>query len=81
MYPSKYLENGTSFSDEISKFLNSVSNIAFSEVATRRVLLKKLFLEISQTSQENTNARVSFWVKSLKRDSGTGVVAWSLRNF
>ena len=50
MYPIKYLENGTSFFDEISKFLNSVSNIAFSEVATRRVLLKKLFLEISQTS-------------------------------
>ena len=60
MYPIKYLENGTSLFYEISKFLNSVSNITFSEVATRRVLLKKLFLEISQKSQENTNARVSF---------------------
>ena len=31
-----------------------------SEAATRGVLLKKVFLEISQNSQENTCARVSF---------------------
>ena len=34
-----------------------------SEAATRDVLWKNLFLEISQTSQENTCARVSFLIK------------------
>ena len=34
-----------------------------SEAATRGVLLKKLFLEISKNSQENTCARVSFLIK------------------
>ena len=33
------------------------------EAATRGVLQKKLFLEISQNSQENTGARVSFLIK------------------
>ena len=33
------------------------------EVATRGVLWKKLFLKISQNSQENTCARVSFLIK------------------
>ena len=52
------------------------------EAATRGVLCKKLFLEISQNSQENTCARVSFLIKLqalgrrpamlLKGDSGTG---------
>ena len=36
---------------------------------TRRYSLKKVFLEISQNSQENTCARVSFF----KRVSSTGV--------
>ena len=43
-----------------------------------------MFLEISQNSQENTCARVSFLIKLqpsglriyLKRDSGTGVFLW-----
>ena len=34
-----------------------------SEVATRGVLCKKAFLEISQNSQGNTCARVSFLIK------------------
>ena len=34
-----------------------------SERATRGVLLEKVFLEISQNSQENTCARVSFLIK------------------
>ena len=38
------------------------------EAATRGVLWKKVFLEISQNSQE-------------KRDSGTGVFPWILWNF
>ena len=33
------------------------------ETATRGVLCKKVFLEISQNSQENTCARVSFLIK------------------
>ena len=33
------------------------------EAATRCVLCKKVFLEISQNSQENTYARVSFLIK------------------
>ena len=36
------------------------------EVATRGVLWEKLFLEISQNSQENTCARVSFLIKISK---------------
>ena len=35
----------------------------YTEAATRDVLWKKVFLEISQNSQENTCARVSFWIK------------------
>ena len=35
----------------------------FSEAATGGVLQKKVFLEISQNSQENTCARVSFLIK------------------
>ena len=50
---------------------------------------KKVFLDISQNSQENTCARVSFSIKLqaldlqlyLKRDSGTGVFLWVLQNF
>ena len=39
------------------------TNIQFSEAATRGVLRKKVFLKISQNSQENTCARISFLVK------------------
>ena len=35
----------------------------FPEAATRAVLCEKAFLEISQNSQENTYARVSFSIK------------------
>ena len=37
------------------------------EAATGGILLKKVFLEISQNSQENTSARVSFLIKLQKR--------------
>ena len=51
--------------------------------------VKKVFLEISQKSQENTGARVSFLIKLQalskqlywKRDSGTGVFLKILWNF
>ena len=47
------------------------NELKFTEAATRGVLWKKVFLEISQNSQENTCARAS----------GTGVFLWILRNF
>ena len=39
------------------------------EAATRCVLCKKMFLEISQNSQENTCARVSFLIKFIKKET------------
>ena len=50
------------------------------------VLLKKVFLKISQNSQENPYAKVSFLIKFQaeaikKRDSTTDVFLWILRNF
>ena len=53
----------------------------FSKAVAQRCSVKKVFLEISQNSQENTCARASFLIKLqtsalqlyLKRDSGTGV--------
>ena len=41
----------------------TIVKILFSEAATRGVLCKKVFLEISQNSQENTCARVLFLIK------------------
>ena len=38
-------------------------DISNTEAATRGVLCEKMFLEISQNSQENTCARVSFLTK------------------
>ena len=59
-----------------------------SEAATRGALCKKVFLEISQNSQENNCARVCFLIKLqarpatlLKKGSGTGVFLWILWNF
>ena len=40
-----------------------LSGFSYTEAATGGVLYKKLFLEISQNSQENTCARVSFLIK------------------
>ena len=45
------------------KSLNFEIGDNVSEAAARGVLLKKMFLEISQNSQENTCARVSFLIK------------------
>ena len=39
----------------------------FSEAVAQRCSVKKLFLEISRNSQENTSARVSFLIKLLKK--------------
>ena len=43
---------------------DKVIRTSLSEAAARGVLCKKVFLEISQISQENTCARVSFLIKS-----------------
>ena len=42
--------------------------------------VKKVFLEISQNSQENLSARVSFLIKFQAWDSGAGVFLWILPN-
>ena len=55
-----------------------------SEAVVRRCSVKKVFLEISQNSQENDCARDSFLIKLQfyqKRFSGTGVFLWVLRDF
>ena len=63
--------------------------MACPEAATGGVLKEKMFLGISQNSQENTCTRDSFWIKLqisglqlyYKRDSGIGALLWFLRNF
>ena len=49
------------YSDMFTTLNNSL--ILATDTATRGVLWKKLFLEISQNSQENTCARVSYLIK------------------
>ena len=51
--------------DDLSNILLIAQDLEFkdAEAATRGVLWKKVFLEISQNSQENTCARVSFFNK------------------
>ena len=41
----------------------SVFHIVFLEAVAKRCSVQKVFLEISQNSQENTCARVSFLIK------------------
>ena len=45
------------------------------------VMEKKVFLEMSQQSQENNCARVTFFESFRKINSGTGVFLWILRIF
>ena len=60
---------------------NRIIYFRWLEVVVQKFSVKEVFLEISQNSQENTCARVSFLIKMqalslqlyLKRDSGTGV--------
>ena len=66
-----------------------ILKLVYTEAATWGVLSKKVLLKILQNSQENTCARLSFSIKLQalflqlygKRDSGTGVFLWILRNF
>ena len=55
----------------------------FLEAGARRFTFKKLFLKMSQNSQENTRARTSVLIKLLaetsnfiKGNSGTGIFMW-----
>ena len=43
--------------------LVEVNHVLFSETVSRRCFIKKLFLKISQNSQENNRAGVSFLIK------------------
>ena len=61
-----------------------------SEAVVQRYSVKNVILEISQNLQENTCARISFWIKLQtwrlqlyikKRDSGTGGFLWIWWNF
>ena len=63
-------------------------NLFYIETASWRVLLKKVFLKISQNLQENKCARVSFLTKfrpatllKRRRDSSTSVFLWVLQHF
>ena len=69
----------TSVPPSLSLSCSSFSESLFTKVATRGVLLKKEFLKILYISQENTCALGLQLYE--KRDSGTGVFLWILRNF
>ena len=52
------------------------------EAVAQTCSVKKEFLEISQNSQENTCARLSFLIKlQAPPEKETGVFLWILRNF
>ena len=66
--------------------INIFLEFIHTEAVVQRCSVKKVFLKISQNSQENTCVGVSFLqVLGLqlyeKRDSNTGVFLWILRNF
>ena len=66
-------------------FFVRLLNESKSEAVARRCSVKKVFVKVSQVSQENTCAGVSFsirvWGLQLKRDSGTGDFLWNLGTF
>ena len=73
----------------LQNLLSKFSNLFRQKQPTEAFFIKKVFLEISQNSQENICARVSFLIKLQvsglqlywKRGSGTGIFLWILRNF
>ena len=54
-------------SGAVMKIWKSPYMLVFTEAATRGVLLGKVFSEISQNSEENTSARVSFLIFFIKK--------------
>ena len=72
MYRSKYIKVAIFRQEEIKAkiespkteaFLNPKFRSSFSKAVAQSRSVKKVFLEISQNSQENTCARVSFLIK------------------
>ena len=63
----------------VSRSSSKIKNILL-EAATRGVLWKKVFLKVSQNSQENTCARVFFLIKLQATGLFSGVFLWILRN-
>ena len=57
---------------------NGVYKIVFAEVVARRCSVRKVFLEISQNSQENTCARDSFLIKLQANTFFTEHLRWLL---
>ena len=62
--------------------------LSYSEAVAQRCFVKKVFLEFSQNSHENTGARDSFLIELqtkacnfIKKVSDTGVFLWILQNF
>ena len=53
---------------KLSDFRKKVTETFSSEAVSQRCSAKKLFLEISQNSQENTCARASFLIKLIKKE-------------
>ena len=64
-----YVQMGSSSTLEIeSEFCISMRKVILYRSSHQRSFLKKVLLKISQNSQENTCARVSFLITLLKRD-------------
>ena len=90
---SSFVWNICPWTSEINHFYQSLfKKIHYklqSKTITRWFSVKKTLLKVLQNSQENTCLRVSFLLKLkasglklyLKRDSGTDVFLWILRNF
>ena len=76
------------FPEIFAKFFRVIFNPQLSEALVRKCSVKRLFLTVSQKSQENTCVNVPFLIKLkasglqlyLKIDSDTGVFLWILWN-
>ena len=61
--PLKKVEGVQNLTKMIIRYFTIRANDCFLEAVVQRCSAKKVFLEISQNSQENTCARVSFLIK------------------
>ena len=59
---SKIKSNSEHLSGFVTLYINALWGVVI-EVVVQRCSVKKVFLEISQNSQENTYTRVSFLIK------------------
>ena len=75
--------------DSLQYHVRTIYCVVYSEAVVQRCSVKKVFLETSQNSQENTCARISFLITCQaqaclgisKKYSSTGIFLWVLRNF